>query len=198
MAGPDRLVTIDSKCQTDKLRQQQHIFRVATTRLLKAANELLEAPSPSPHDLQVTIFLLESKDATMCEIDQKIIDILDYDEVEREYFEALAYRGDICRALNRLRNALKVSKASGMRGTTNATNTKFPSTSDHYVAFARQPIEVTLLLSTYIHQPCKLTHQRCRLARLGVRRLNCRGLGTISRRRPVITRTCLMCSGQRT
>lgn len=112
MAGPDRPVMTDSKCGMHELRRQQRILCGAAARLLKAASEVLRVFSPSPHDLQETIDLLESKGAAMYEIGQKIVDLLGHGEVDPEYFEALAYRGGVCRALNRLCNAFKVPKAS--------------------------------------------------------------------------------------
>ncbi|XP_077534785.1 putative oxidoreductase TM_0325 [Haemaphysalis longicornis] len=61
----------------------------ASARLRKAANELLEAPSPSSIDLQEAIDQLESKYTALHEVDQEIIDLLESHEVEIDYFEAL-------------------------------------------------------------------------------------------------------------
>lgn len=70
----------DRKCVMRKLRRQQRILPGAIARLHKAASEFLQVASPSPHDLEETIDLLESND----------YGFLDRKEPERHYFDALA------------------------------------------------------------------------------------------------------------
>ncbi|XP_077536202.1 uncharacterized protein LOC144148557 [Haemaphysalis longicornis] len=90
----------------DKLRRQRGALHGAVTRLLKAATEIYESPSPSLHDLQEAIDQLASKDRSLKELDYKIGEALEGDEFDQDIADVIEYQENICRAISRLRSAL--------------------------------------------------------------------------------------------